>query len=110
MKEYVFIGPCPCDENCAQVGSDNYADQARKECRAYINQLWRWLKTKGITQENAPESFSITTKSESHDYGTYYEVAFIFDDRNETAMNLAYDLESEVPTNWDCEAKKELGL
>ena len=84
MFEYVSIGCSPCDEDCAQVGSDNYQARAKRECRAFVNQLWRIVfKEKGISKENAPAGFDIIVKGNSHDFGTYYEV------------NAKYNLESE---------------
>jgi len=109
MKDYMEIGATPCEENCAQVGSDDYTSKARKECNAYVNQLWRWLKSeKGITKDNAPESFNIVVRSNPHDFGSYLEVACRFDDSDEEAMELAFSIEENGPTHWDMQAKKEL--
>lgn len=111
MKDYVYIGSTPCEEECAQVGSDNYQERARKECRAFINQLWRVIEaSKGFTKETAPESFALVTKGEPHDFGTYHEVAARYNDDNEAAGDLAYWLENNAPMTWDEEAKRELGI
>ena len=110
MIDYIEIGSSPPDEACAQVGSEDYYERAQRECKAYINQLWRHLKSqKDISRDNAPASFRLAIKSNSHDFGTYYEVVAKFDDKNEDAMNLAFFLEGNSPANWDDEAKKELG-
>ena len=109
MKDYIEIGQTPPNEACAQVGQDDYSERAVIECRAYINQLWRYLEqTKGIAKDNAPESFALSIKSNPHDFGTYYEVIAKFDDENEDAMNLAFFLESNGPGDWDALAKEEL--
>lgn len=109
MREYLEIGATPCEENCAQVGSPDYTERARKECKAYINQLWRFIKKeKGLDPDAAPTSFNLVVRSQPHDFGSYYEVAARYDDINADAADLAYFLESEGPTTWDDEAKKEL--
>jgi len=43
MKETIYIGSSPPEEDCAQVGEEGYHAQSRRECRAYINQLYRFL-------------------------------------------------------------------
>ena len=41
VMEYIEIGATPYDEDCAQVGAENYRKDAMKEMNAYINQLNR---------------------------------------------------------------------
>ncbi len=97
MSDYIEIGSAPYDEECAQVGSDNYTINARRECRAYVNQLKRQFP-KG--------RFGI--KSFQHDFGSYYEVVAYYDTEEETQA--AFDAEGNSPANWDNEARIELGL
>jgi hypothetical protein len=66
--------------------------------------------TKNITRETAPESFALIVKGSPHDYGTYYEVAARYNDNDEVACDLAYEVEEISPLHWDEEALKELGL
>ena len=110
MIERLEIGCTPYGESCAQVGSDNYGEQAKKECRAYVNQLYRILEAKGHLRKTLPENFSLQIKGNSHDFGMYYEVVCKFEDDNEEACDLAYFLEGNSPENWDEIAKNELGL
>ena len=111
MRDYIEIGSSPASESCAQVGGDNYYERAQKECRAFINQLWRFLsETKEINPANQPEKFKLRVKSNPHDFGTYYEVAAYFDDEDDKSMDLAFYLEGNAPTSWDKEARAELGL
>ena len=37
MKDYIVIGPVPCNEDCAQVGQDGYQEQAVEECTRFID-------------------------------------------------------------------------
>jgi len=98
MRDYISIGSSPTDEDCAQVGADNYEAQSRKECIAFIHQLERQFKVVDV--------FRI--KSFPHDFGTYKEVVCYFDDDNHEAIAFAYRVESECPRRWDSEALKEL--
>lgn len=102
MIDYVSIGSTPNAEDCAQVGKDNYSEQARKEGKAYINQLKR--------QFGEVPSAMFKLKGFPHDFGTYYEVCVVFSDGDEEAADFAYKVEVECPDYWDEEARKELGV
>lgn len=110
--DYYTFGSTPCDENCAQVGRDNYHEQSRIECRAYINQLKRVIKELTSYEygsddfTNKYESFTLRVKSFPHDFGNYHEVCAMFDD--EESCQLANDIDNSLPENWDEEALKEL--
>lgn len=101
MRDFIEIGCSPHEEDCAQVGSDNYMLRSKKECRALINQLIR-------VHGEPPGSASLRIKSQPHDFGSYLEVYCYFDDSDDEAMNYAYDLEAGVPDKWDQEALDEL--
>lgn len=60
--EYISLGATPCDEDCAQVGQEDYSTQSKKECQAYINQLWRIIKSRGVNF--VPESFDLVIKKQ----------------------------------------------
>ena len=105
MMEYIELGSVPCDEPCAQVGDDDYRERARRECRAYINQLTRMIKSAG---KEIPEGFRLVIKSNPHDFGTYHEIACKFQDDNEAACELAYWVDENAPSLWDGEALREL--
>ena len=102
-NDYMELGPTPLEESCAQVGADNYFEQARKECRAYIAQLRRVFGAE-------PEGARLVIRGNSHDFGTYYEVAVKYDCDDEKATRYAFKLEAEQPATWDAEAKAELGI
>lgn len=102
--DYITLGPVPCDEDCAQVGSPDYAIKARKECRAFINQIRR--QHPALVDKIA----NLNIKSFPHDFGTYYEVVALFDDNSPDETHAAYELENVTPTVWDREARIELGL
>lgn len=100
--EQLEIGPTPCAETCEQLGPNYSPSRAKAECRAYIGQLRRMFG-------DEPKGAYLKIASNSHDFGTYYEVAVKFDD-NKEATDYAYTLESNSPEYWDDDARKELGL
>lgn len=103
MRDWIELGPTPAGESCAQVGQNSYAEQARKEGRAYINQLERMFP-------NPPGSARFALKSFPHDFGTYFEVCVVYNDDSEAEWDFAFEVERNLPEFWDDEAKVELGL
>jgi hypothetical protein len=94
MYDYIALGPTPCDEECAQVGDDDYYVKSREECRRYKELL---LKLFG----EPPEGASIRSKSFSHDFGSYSEVIVSFQVNNQIAEDYAYNIESNLPAKWE---------
>ena len=102
--DYLHIGSTPCDEDCAQVGEENYRTKATKEVNAYINQLNR---TFPYTEEN---NVIITKKWFQHDFGSYVEVVVNYMVDDEKSVDYAIKIENNSPYNWDKLAIEELGL
>ena len=102
MRDTLQIGSTPNAEDCAQVGSENYTERSKKECRAYINQLIR------VYGQPVGNSY-LRVGSYPHDFGTYHEVEVVYHDTSEDEENYAFSLESGCD-EWDSEARKELGL
>ncbi len=98
MKETIELGSAPVGEDCAQVGSDDYYERAPKECARYKQQLMKQYEAEH--GQPLPEGAKLITKSNSHDFGTYYEVAIKFDEADEQAAEAAYWLESNLPEHW----------
>lgn len=99
--EDLTIGPTPSGESCAQVGTPDYAKQARKECTAFINQLRRLFGEE-------PDGARLRIKSNPHDYGSYYEVTVQYDPEEAAALAYALKCEREAPEEWDDLARTEL--
>lgn len=96
MRNYLFIGPVPHEEPCAQVGEPNYQQRARRECRRFAEQI--------IGHYPPPDGSYVSIKAQSHDFGTYYEVVVVFDDEDEESSVWAYDVEVdrlELLRHWD---------
>ena len=90
--DYIYIGPCPADEPCAQTGVTEGAERLNKlECYAYIEAL---RKVYG----DEPDGCFLTIKRESHDFGDYFEVVCKYDENTEAAVDYAYKVESGLAT------------
>ena len=94
MRDYIEIGPTPPEEDCAQVGTENYHKDSRKECERYIEAIRKKLG-------NEPALARLAIKVFPHDFGSYREVVCYYDDMDETAMKYAFDCESNGPMTWD---------
>jgi hypothetical protein len=93
-RDYIDIGSSPADEECAQVGSPDYAQRARSECNRFIDLIRRVMGPE-------PEGAQLSIKSNPHDFGAYYEVVCYYDTDNEEASKYAYRCEGEAPSTWD---------
>jgi len=93
MRDYVSLGSAPYGEECAQVGEENYAQRAIKECKRFI-QLIRSV----FGPE--PDGAKLSVKAFNHDFGTYYEVVCYFDEESPKAIEYAFKCEEHVPERW----------
>jgi hypothetical protein len=103
MRESLELGPTPCDEECAQVGKDDYFTKARPECRRYIE-----LLNKKFGKPPGEAYFYV--KSNPHDFGSYLEVAIKFDPNNRDEAAFAYHVESNLPATWTDDAEVPLDM
>ena len=93
MKDYLNIGSTPPEEDCAQVGSENFYEESMKECKRYIDCLRKFV---GVE----PFGAELKVKSFPHDFGTYYEVVCYFDDDIPESLEYALKCEGEGPMTW----------
>lgn len=100
-RDYLSLGSTPCDETCAQVGSDDYYSRMKRESLAYIKQLTRLFP-------NLPDGVYFVNKGFPHDFGTYHEVCVMFDDNDQTAIDAACEVENGIPMQWDTMALIDL--
>ncbi len=107
---YVDIGPAPANEECAQLGSDDYWRRAGSECAVYKRMLQRLFPT----PEGVAASFVI--RSHPHDFGTYQVAVRLgwglwpreSDDVVQGAWEFACHVEDNAPETWDQQARFEL--
>jgi len=95
MQDYLNLGPTPCNEDCVQVGEEDYPRRAKDECRRYIELLERRFPE---VKEIPGASFDI--KAFPHDFGTYYEVCVFYDYDEARSTDFAFFVEENLPEHW----------
>lgn len=100
--DLITIGPVPCEENCAQVGSVDYEDRSRRECLIYQRMLGR------VFPLPADVPVRLVVKTFAHELGSYREVCVRYDNDDLRACRYAYRLEAQSPAEWDAIARYEL--
>ena len=104
IKDSLYIGESPWDESCAQLGTDMYPVNARKECQRFIEQIRRHYGPE-------PEGARLYIKSNPHDFGSYLSVECTFtwdpsdmDEDWTPSQVYAFDIEGDelrCLQNWD---------
>ena len=93
-REYITIGSSPIEEDCVQVGTENYMKRSNDECHRFILLI---RKKNG----DEPVGASLRIKMFTHDFGTYCEVVCYYDENNEEATEYAFDCETNTPMTWE---------
>lgn len=94
MMEKLYIGSTPCEEPCAQVGQLDYEERVMEECERYIRLLVQMFSP-------IPDNVKFRAIPQSHDFGTYWEVAIVFDPTDSKAEEFAINVENNLPETWD---------
>lgn len=104
MLEYLEIGSSPANEDCAQVGTENYHRDAGDECirfKQQLNKIFGPLREElGLHSDRSERINTFETKSFPHDFGRYFEVVVWYDDDSEDSLDFAYFVESHSPLTW----------
>ena len=106
MRTFLQLAPVPYDETPEQLGPNYDAAKAKAECFVFRRQLERQSPPPGDAELVRAR---LVVKSNPHDFGDYYEVNAVFDDKNDEESNWAYELENNLPANWDDIAEAEIG-
>ena len=101
MRDYVNIGPVPCNEDCAQVGREGYREQAVKECMRFIKLLRKMLG-------DEPAGAWLAIKWFDHDFGSYCEVVCWYHTEDKEAREYAFRCENECPLTWEGGRREQL--
>lgn len=91
--DHIYLGPTPCDEDCAQVGDENYSKKVREELSRYRQLLEHKFGT-------PPAGAAFKQKRELHSFGPYYEMTVAFDPTNPEATAFAFFVEENAPLKW----------
>lgn len=105
ITEKLSLGASPWGVVPAQLGTDSYEARAKKECRAYINQLGRHY---AAAHAGAAIPCALSVCPNRHDFGVYFDVGAALD--SDAAVTAAMWLEKHMPEDWDHVAAAELGL
>lgn len=101
MIDYIeLVTTTPVDEPCAQVGMEDYINQARLEARTYIAQLQRVYGAPPVGSH-----FKIIRCP--HDFGTYLDIRFYYDDEDQRHVAYMDNIEQGCE-RWDEVAIAEL--
>jgi len=96
-NDFISIGStAPDEEDCVQVGENNYQERAVIEGLRFID-----LIRKKIGPE--PKGARLRLKWFPHDFGSYCEVVCTFDTENEETIDYAFRCENNAPATWDDE-------
>lgn len=101
MLDHITLGQTPVDEDCAQVGIDDYTERAIKECRIFGKVLRKMFSKE-------PGTARLGIKGFPHDFGTYRELVCFFDTEDKEGCEFAFKLEEQLPLEWPEWARKEL--
>lgn len=93
MKAYIELGTTPCEEDCAQVGDEDYRERALAESKRFIALL---RKTLG----KEPPGARLAIKWFDHDFGRYCEVVCWYDTDDEETRQYALSCEDSSPARW----------
>jgi hypothetical protein len=88
----IEIGGTPCDENCVATGKTlDFEALNRLECDAYTLALRRFYG-------EPPEGSWFRNKANSHDFGTYFEVVYVYDPAIDAHLAYASRVEQGLKT------------
>lgn len=94
MKDFLTLGPTPCEEPCAQVGEPDYREKALAECQRFILLLRQ-------TFGPEPEGAWLSVKWFPHDFGSYCEVVCHYTTNSPASVDYAFRCEAETPATWE---------
>jgi hypothetical protein len=93
MKDYLVVGSSPIEEECVQVGTNDYERKSRIECNHFIKALKKKFG-------EPPVNTSLEIKRFPHDFGTYHEVVCYFETTDIESGEYACMCESGTPMTW----------
>lgn len=99
MIEELSLGPVPANEECAQLGNENYFRDSRNECKRYLSLLKN-------TFSLLPGMYFKITRN-NHDFGDYFDVVICFNPDDPEQVSLAYYIENNSPTSWEEDVQNE---
>lgn len=101
-----WLSSTPCDEQCSDIGEDDFERLNRLECRAFIAQLNRLFPIPAELKGKVEYGIQLSR----HDYGSYREVVIRGAGNIPQVATFTAKVESHAPTHWDYLAKVDLAV
>lgn len=92
LTDHDLLSTSPPEEECVQ--GDDDPERARAEGRRYIELIRRVCGPE-------PEGARLKVRANPHDLGTYYTVAYFFDDDRPDHVAYMRRIEGDGPLTWD---------
>lgn len=93
-RNFLELSCVPEEEDCAQVGEENYDEDAQIQCSNYIMLLRK------LFPDFAQYDVVFKTKANPHDFGTYYEVVAEYEEGSVGEQYALY-IEHYLPLKWN---------
>lgn len=98
MKDYIYLGSAPPDEECVQVeSSGNYLEPMLKEARRFQ----KLMEKVHPVPESLKGLVGYSVKWEPHNFGPYVEVVACYDTADGDGQRWALEAEEKVPPTWE---------
>ena len=93
MREYIELGPCPCNEEAVDVCAPGGREANQRECECFVQAIRNYLGRE-------PEGARLGIKRFEHEMRAYREVVCYYDPENEIAAEYAWKCERQSPLTW----------
>ncbi len=94
MRDVIYLGQTPPEEECVQLGEPGYHERARKNCEAYAELVRHKFGPE-------PEGARLRVLSQSHDFGSYLELVAEFEVGDAEAERYALACDWMGPADWN---------
>lgn len=101
METYELATTVPHGEDCMQLGAENYDKFSNLEADTLIDQIIRQLG-------QPPEGTYFKKIKCPHDFGTYLDIALVYDENDETSEAYFLYVDQNMPEYWDNISEEKL--
>jgi len=101
MKDYISLDTTPSSEPCVSVNPNvDYYEPMKEEAKRYK----AMLEDRYYAIQDKLDIYGyFKIQRNEHDFGSYLDVVFVFDDDYDDSQTLAYFIEDSAPEKWDDE-------
>lgn len=94
ITEFRLGTTVPNNEPCIQLGKPNYSAFAKIEANVLMSQI---VRNVGFP----PVGCKMKLVARQHDFGTYYDIALVYDSKKKEHTKWMKVVESSLPESWD---------